>query len=99
MRKNRPCILSCQGRLRHKDLLQCNAQKSCEFQIHAEFHTFYSNVLCLVESVGTKTNKLPVAVFLFCPEQNKPIGVFEIQLIKKLSPKNYFKRWCIYLAV
>ena len=34
-------------------------------------------------AVRTKTNKLPVTVFLFCREQNKPIGGFEIQLIKK----------------
>ena len=37
-------------------------------------------------SVGTKTNKLPVTVFLFCREQNKPIRGFEIQLIKKRPP-------------
>ena len=42
-------------------------------------------------SVGTKTNKLPVAVFLFCREQNKPIGGFEIQLIKKRPPNSYFE--------
>ena len=39
-----------------------------------------------MESVSTNINKLPVTVFLFCREQNKPIGGFKIQLIKKRPP-------------
>ena len=38
-------------------------------------------------SFGTNENKLPVTVFLFCWNQNKPIGGFEIQLIKKRPPQ------------
>ena len=45
-----------------------------------------------MESVGTKINKLPVTVFLFCREQNKPVGGFEIQLIKKRPPNRHRKK-------
>ena len=74
------------------DLLTCgNDLLTCGNEIKKCKEDSYMSLpgLRKVESVGTKINKLPVTVFLFCREQKKPVGGFEIQLIKKPPPNNH----------